>query len=139
MMMRGLAYVHPGWMVIAITLAAVALRAGLLLRRSRRLRTRRATDLRARHLRFAKPAVAMLLVGFIAGPISAFTLRGWGIFESFHGWVALACIGLFLATARVGRELEHGRSRAFEVHALLGLLAMLFASVAAVAGFSLLP
>ncbi len=81
----------------------------------------------------------MLLVGFVAGPISAFTLRGWGIFESFHGWVALVCIALFLATARFGRELERGRSRAFEIHALLGLLAVLFAAIAAVAGFSLLP
>jgi len=137
--MRWLAYVHPAWMLVGIALAAGALRAGLLLRRGRRLHLRRASDLRARHLRFAKPAVAMLLVGFVAGPISAFTLRGWEIFESFHAWVALACITLFLATARFGRELEHGRSRAFDAHALLGLVALLFAAIAAVAGFSLLP
>ena len=137
--MRWLAYAHPAWMVASIALAATALRAGLLLRRARRLKARRAPGLRERHLRFAKPAVALLLAGFIAGPISAFTLRGWGVFESFHGWLGLTCIALFAATARLGRSLERGRSRAFDAHALLGLLALLAAGVAAVAGFGLLP
>lgn len=126
-------------MVVSIALAATALRAGLLLRRSRRLRTRRAPDLRARHLRFAKPAIVLLLAGFVAGPISAISLRGWELFGSFHAWVGLVCIALFVAAAHYGRELEQGRSRAFDIHALLGLLAMLAAAVAAVAGFGLLP
>lgn len=137
--MRWFAYVHPAWMLVSIALASIALRAGLLLRRARRRRARRAHGLRERHLRFAKPAVALLLIGFIAGPISAFSLRGWGAFERFHGWLGIVCIALFIAAARVGWELEHGRSRAFDAHGLLGLLALLAAAVAAVAGFGLLP
>jgi hypothetical protein len=39
----------------------------------------------------------------------------------------------------MGRRLERGKSRAFDAHALLGLLAMLAALVAFVAGFVLLP
>lgn len=137
--MRWLAYAHPAWMVVGIAFAATALRAGLLLRRSRRLRTRRAPDFRARHLRYAKTAVALLLIGFIAGPISAFTLRGWGVFESFHSGLGLVCIALFIAAARLGRQLERHRSSAFDAHALLGLCAFLAAAIAAVAGFGLLP
>ena len=137
--MRWLAYVHPAWMVISIAIAAIALRAGLLLRRARRRRTRRPEGLREQHLRFARPAVALLLIGFVAGPISAVGLRGWGVLESFHGWLGLVCIALFVVAARLGWALERGRTRAFDAHGLLGLLALLAAAVAAVAGFGLLP
>ena len=47
--------------------------------------------------------------------------------------------GLFGAAALVGHRIEEGRSKAFDVHALLGLLAVLAAAVTAVAGFALLP
>jgi hypothetical protein len=53
--------------------------------------------------------------------------------------LALAVAALFCAAAALGRRLEQGRSRAFDLHALLGSLAVLLAALAAVAGFSLLP
>ena len=95
--------------------------------------------LRLKHLRIAKPAVVLLLVGFLGGPLSAVWLRGWDPFDSFHGWLGLLVAGLFGAAAVVGHRIEEGRSKAFDVHALLGVLAVLAAAVTAVAGFALLP
>ena len=126
-------------MLVSIGLAALTLRAGLALRRARLGRAPRDPGLRRRHLRLAKPAVAMILAGFVGGPLSALWLRGWDPFTSFHGVLGLAVASLFAAAALVGRRLERGRSRAFEAHARLGALAVLGAALAAVAGFVLLP
>ena len=126
-------------MVLALCLCALTLRAGLALRRSRLGLARRTPALRRRHLRIAKPAVALLLCGFVLGPLSALWLRDWTPFGSFHAWLGLLVAALFAATAVVGRRIETGRSRAFDAHAALGGLAVLAAAVAAVAGFVLLP
>jgi Protein of unknown function (DUF4079)/Eukaryotic cytochrome b561 len=126
-------------MLISIALALLTLRAGLALRRARLGRAPRDPGLRRRHLRLAKPAVVMILVGFVAGPVSAIWLRGWEPFRSFHGVLGLGVATLFAAAALLGRRLERGRSRAFEAHARLGALAVLGAAIAAVAGFVLLP
>jgi hypothetical protein len=126
-------------MVAGLLVCGIALRLGLVLRRSRRFRTRREPGVRAAHLRFAKPAVAMVLLGFCAGPISAVWLRNWEPLRSFHGWLGVVATALFVAAAIFGHRLEGGRSRAFDAHALAGLLAMLAALVAAVAGFELTP
>ena len=126
-------------MVVAVGLAALALRAGLQLRRSRRSRGRRSAQMRRAHLRLAKPAVVMVLVGFVFGPVSALVLRGWDPFRTFHGVLGLIVVSLFAAAAVVGHRVERGRSRAFDAHALLGGLAVLLAALAAVAGFVLLP
>ena len=125
-------------MAVSIGLAALTLRLGLTLRRSRVRRKPRARGLRERHLALAKPTVAMVLVGFAAGPISAVWLRGMEGLESFTGVLGLLCAGLFTATAVIGRRIERGQARAFAVHGLLGLLAVLAAALAAVAGFVLL-
>jgi hypothetical protein len=134
-----LAWVHPAWMLASILAAAAALRLGLRLRRARRAGARPDPDLRRRHLRVARPAVAALLVGFAAGPVSAVALRGFEPFATFHGAVGVAVALLFAAAGWLGRELARGRSRARDLHALLGGLGVLLAAVAAVAGFVLLP
>ena len=126
-------------MVTAIVACGVALRAGLALRRSRRFRQPRKRGLRATHLRFAKPAVVALLIGFLGGPISAVLLRNWEPIRTFHGGMGLVAAALFAAAAILGRGIERGTSRRFDAHALLGLLAMLAGVIAAVAGFVLLP
>lgn len=126
-------------MGVAIALCALALRAGLALRRARLGRGRRTSAGRRRHLRLAKPAVVLVCVGFVGGPLSAVWLRNWTPFGSFHAWLGLLAAGLFAAAALLGRRLETGRSRAFDLHALLGALGVLAAAVAAVAGFVLLP
>jgi len=126
-------------MSAALALAALTLRAGLRLRRARLGRSARDPLARRRHLRLAKPAVALALAGFVLGPISAVALRGWQAFASFHGLLGLAVAALFLAAAVLGRRLDRGRTRAVEAHAWLGALAVLGAALAAVAGFVLLP
>lgn len=126
-------------MLVAIVACAIALRLGMQLRRGRRFRRPSPKGLRERHMRFAKPAVVAVVVGFIAGPISAVWLRDWGPLETFHAWIGILAALLFAAAAILGHRIEEHRSRAFDAHALLGLLAMLAAVVAAVAGFVLLP
>ena len=126
-------------MVTALLLAGLALRAGLAIRRARALGGRRPPELRPRHLRVAKPAVALVFVGFVGGPLSMALFRGQTPFETLHAWLGLAAATLFVATAVVGRSIETGVSRHFDVHAWLGLAAMLLGAVAAVAGFVILP
>ncbi len=134
-----LAFLHPVWMLTSIALCALALRAGLQLRRARRGRARRRAETRRRHLRLAKPAVALIWIGFLAGPLSSAWLRDWTPFGTFHAWLGLVAALLFGSAAWIGRGLERGRSRAVELHGWLGGLAVLLAAVAAVAGFVLLP
>lgn len=90
-------------------------------------------------MRVAKPAVVAILIGLLAGPVSAVWLRDWEPIRTFHGVAGILAAALFFATAVLGKRLETGRTRAFDAHALLGLLAMLAAVVAGVAGFVLLP
>lgn len=126
-------------MVGALAAAGVALRAGLVLRRTRRLRQRRPASLLATHLRFAKPAVLLLLLGFAAGPVSAVWLRDWDAFATLHGWLGLAAAVLFATAAVLGRRLQQGHRGGVDAHGVAGLLAVLLGAVAAVAGFVLLP
>ena len=126
-------------MLASIALAVVTLRLGLALRRARRSRLRRSGAAVMRHVRIARPTVAMLLAGFAAGPISAVWLRGWDAFSTAHAWVALLAITLFSATAVLGHRLHRGLGRPVEAHALLGLLAVLAAAAALGTGFVLLP
>ncbi|MBT38719.1 MAG: DUF4079 family protein [bacterium] len=126
-------------MTVGLSLAALAFRAGVGLRRTRLGRLQQTPEMRAGHLRFAKPAVLMLLVGFIGGPISWVWLRGGEPLGTFHGFVGLVVAALFAAAAVVGHRIEKRRTRAYDVHAVLGGLAILFAALATVAGFVLLP
>jgi hypothetical protein len=136
---RWLAYVHPTWMAASILLAALALRSGLALRRSRQGRGRRTSEMRRRHLRFAKPAVVLVLLGFVAGPASSVWLRAWDLLGTFHGVLGLVVVGLFAAGALLGHRIEKHHAKVFDAHALIGALAVLLAALTAVAGFVLLP
>jgi len=126
-------------MVASILLCGVAFRAGLALRRTRVRRKRRTRELLRAHLRVAKPAVILVAIGFAAGPVSALWLRDWTPMSTFHSWLGLVAFGLFVCAGVLGRRLERGRGRPVEAHAVSGGLAILFAAVAAVAGFVLLP
>jgi hypothetical protein len=126
-------------MIVTVLCCAIALRAGVALRRTRRFRKRRPPGLRETHLRFAKPAVVAVLIGFLGGPVSAVLLRNWEPIQTFHGVMGIVAAALFAAAAVLGLRLERGRARSFDAHALLGLLAMLAAVIASVAGFVLLP
>jgi hypothetical protein len=137
-----LAYAHPLFMLAALALVLLALRAGIALRSARRLGVRRDGRTYRRHLRFAKLAVLMLPLGFAAGVLSAVGLRGWGALGSAHGWISIGTLALFLATARLGRALEQRAGPARvppDRHALLGVLAALCAAASLFSGFVLLP
>lgn len=129
-------------MLFSLALAGLALRAGL---RMRRLRTRGAKPERAllaAHLRVARPAVPLLLAGFLGGPLSALFLRDWTPFGTFHAWLGLVAAVLFAGAGWLGLRMQRGRlrrDRGANLHGLLGALAMLFGSVAAAAGMVLLP
>ncbi len=125
-------------MLVGLGLAGLALRRGLRLRASRRRRERRPPDLRRGHLRMAKPAVALVAVGFAGGPLSMVWLRGEPAFGTAHALFGTAALALFLATAGLGRRIERHRSRALDAHGWLGLAAFLLAALAAVAGFAIL-
>ncbi len=133
-------------MLVSLTLSLVALRTGLRLRRARLRRTPAPRGTRATHIRVAKVAVAMLMLGFVAGPLSSYFLRGWTPFETFHGLAGGIAAVLFAATALRGRALELGPARggtndpaARDAHALLALAAVGFGGMAAFAGFVLAP
>lgn len=120
-------------------LLGVALRSGLALRRGRLRRSEGRGRARARHLRFAKPAVGVLLVGAVAGPFSWVWFRGGEAFETFHGFVGATAALLLIVTALLGRRLEAGRSRAVDAHALAAALAVGLVALAAAAGMAILP
>lgn len=135
-----LAWAHPVWMVLSLALTAAALRAGLRLRSARLRRVRRGAEAVPRHVRRAKPAVAMLGLGFVAGPLSAVFLRGWEPFGTAHAWLGTLAVALFAATAALGLRLERRGTRpAVEAHAWLALGACLAAAAALGTGFVLLP
>jgi hypothetical protein len=134
-----LAYLHPLWMLGSLALAAATLRAGLALRRARRLGQRRSAEHYRRHLRLAKPTLLCVTLGFAGGIASSVGLRGWDALATAHGAIAVAALALFLATGTLGWRLEHGRSRAPEWHARLAALALLLAAAALGTGLVLLP
>ena len=134
-----LAYLHPLWMLASLALACVTLRAGLRLRRARRLgRPRSAADYQ-RHLRLAKPTLLCVVLGFAAGIASSVWLRGWNALGTSHGLVAVAALACFLGTGWLGWRMERGRSRAVEWHARLAALSLGLAAAALGTGFVLLP
>lgn len=126
-------------MSIALLLILVALRAGLSLRRVRRGGSARNPRARVRHLRFAKPGVLLVAVGFLGGPASMIWLRDRQPFDTAHALFGATALLLFSAAAWLGRNLERGRGNRRDAHALLGVLGVLVAALAAVAGFDLLP
>jgi len=133
-------------MVVSLSLALLALRTGLLLRRARLRRIPAPRGTRATHVRVAKVAVAMLMLGFLAGPLSTLLLRGWTPFATFHGFAGATAGILFAVTARKGRALERGPARGGandphnrDVHAILALASVGCGAMAAFAGFVLLP
>jgi len=90
-------------------------------------------------LRLAKPAVVVVLVGFVGGPLSMFFLRDRTPFTTLHALLGTLEASLFVAAAVLGHRIEEGTSRAADAHGMLGVAAFLAAAGAAIAGFVLLP
>ena len=126
-------------MLVAIALCLYVLRLGLALRRARLARRPPPRGARALHLRWAKRAVALVLVGAPLGPLTVAWLRDWTPMSSFHALLGGTAFVLFAGTFLQGRRLERGDQTARNVHALLGGAAVSLALAAAIAGFVLLP
>ena len=126
-------------MTLSLGVAWLALRSGLGLRRRRVRRLPGLVELRSRHLRYAKPAIVLIAIGALAGPLSSWLLRDWTPFQTFHAWAGVSALTAFSATAVLGRRLERGLATARPIHARLALLTVLAAGIAAVSGFVLLP
>lgn len=126
-------------MTLSLGLAWLTFRSGLRLRRKRQRAESGRRALRARHLRLAKPAVVLIFVGAVGGPLSSWWLRDWTPFRTFHAWAGLACLLAFAGAALAGRRLERGRVAVRPFHARVALLAVLLGALCAVSGFVLLP
>lgn len=126
-------------MLVALALAASALRSGLAVRGSRRRGLPRRPGDRRAHLRSAKPAVVLLLVGLPLGPASAVWLRGFEPLATLHAAAALLAAILFGAAGWLGRALEHGAAARRDAHAALALAATLAGAAALATGLVLLP
>jgi hypothetical protein len=133
------AYGHPAWMLVAVALCLYTLRLGLSLRRARLARRPPPRNARALHLRWAKPAVVLTLLGAFLGPLSVALLRDWTPMSSFHALLGGTAAVLFAGAFLQGRRLERGDQAARNAHALLAGAAVSLALAAAVAGFALLP
>jgi hypothetical protein len=125
-------------MLGSLALALMALRAGLAMRKRRLQRLRGKPDLIRRHLALAKPAVGLVIAGFLGGAVSSVMLRNWEPFGTFHGIAGAAAALLFALTAHQGMRAQRDRGVVGR-HGLLGLAAVLIAALTAVAGFVLLP
>jgi hypothetical protein len=126
-------------MLLALGLVFLALRRGIELRRQRQLGARGRGGLIEKHVALARPALILLFIGLVTGPLSAVFLRDWSPLRTLHGWLGVCAAIAFASTGWLGARLHDGRSRAVELHARLALAAILFAALAAVAGFVLLP
>jgi hypothetical protein len=134
-----LAFVHPAWMVASLVMAVAPPRLGLEIRRRRANGQAIGAPLRARHLRFGKWAIAMVAIGFVAGPVSMILFRERAAFDSFHGVLGLIVLGLFAWTGFSGRALSRGDPEARDIHRIAAAAAIGSAMLSAVAGFVLLP
>jgi hypothetical protein len=126
-------------MLASLLLAALTLRTGLAMRRARQLRRAPPKGTRQSHLRFARPAVAMLAIGFCLGLASGVWLRGFEPLRSFHGILGTLALVLFVAAERLGLRLRQGDTAVRELHARLALAAVMIGVMTALAGFVLLP
>jgi len=136
---RALAWLHPGWMLVSVVLVASTLRLGIRIRRLRLSGERVPASLYRGHLRLAKPAVALLLAGFLGGPLSSVLLRGWDPIETLHGVLGCVSALLFVFVAVQGRRLERGAGDARAAHGWASLVAVGLALVTALTGMVLLP
>jgi hypothetical protein len=134
-----LAYAHPAIASVGILLALLVLSWGLRIRDARLRRKPSPPNVANRHVRLAPITVGILLAAFALGPLSSVLIREWKLLHTFHGWAGLAAITSFTAAALLGRRLRRTPGPRRRLHGNLGLLAILFAAIAAITGIQLLP
>ncbi len=125
-------------MTLCLAVLFATLRIGLKSRKRRLAGAPPDLNLIRLHLKLAKPVVFFAIFGFVGGTLSSTLIRGWSLFDSSHGVLGLIVASLLGVTAFLGHRAERGEGDP-GVHGLLGVLSILGASLAAVAGFVLLP
>ena len=93
-------------MVVCLTVLFAVLRIGLKMRRRRLGGAPRDLKLIRLHLKLAKPAVLLTMLGFIGGGLSSSLIRNWSLFETFHSLLGLITLCLFALTAYFGLRAE---------------------------------
>ena len=134
-----MAYGHPIVMTGALCLVGLAFSRRLALRKRRLTGLPQGPGPRQAHLSVARWGVALVVLGSISGPLSAFFLRGWSPLGTLHGWLGLVAAMLFALTGWWGWRLEQGISSSFSAHGWSALLAVAVAALTAAAGMVLLP
>jgi hypothetical protein len=137
--LRALAFVHPAWMTTSLVMALATARLGLQIRRNRIAGRSNGRALRDRHLWFGKRTLAMIAIGFVAGPFSMALLRDRDPFESFHAILGIIVLGLFAWTGWSGRGLAAGKQDSRDIHRIAAASSIAAGLLSAVAGFILLP
>lgn len=125
-------------MLATIAAAGWVLRLGLRMRSARARGQKRPKEWWHRHVRLARATLLVGLVGFSLGPLTWVGLRGEQLLVSLHGKVGVATVAVAAVTWLVGRRLVVGRGQR-DLHAFLGIVAVLGALVALLTGLELLP
>lgn len=126
------AWAHPVLAVVSLVILFQAASLGL------RSRERRGAPLRPRHARLAPWALWTMGANVVIGLGSTWLWRddlelGGGA----HFWIGLATFAVLAAAAWISRRLPDERAK--RLHPLLGMLALLLASLQTFLGLQLLP
>jgi hypothetical protein len=132
-------FIHPALAVAGLVLGWLALRAGLTVRDARVKRAVAPAGARERHLRLARPAVALAAGSFPVGLATAVLARDMEAFRTVHGYLGAAATACFIGAALVGRALMSGGSTRRGPHVAMSLLGLLLGLVVALTGIELLP
>ena len=136
------AYIHPAFQIGTVSLGLIVLANGLRVRRSRRGGADPETVRIARlHMRLARLFIALFSAGYALGLGGMrFALDG-PLYQTAHSYFATLGLGLFWATAYLGRRLRKNLKNddVRQVHSYCGFLAVFIALFVSFLGMRLLP
>jgi hypothetical protein len=132
-------YVHPFIGTLALLLAFFVYRDGFAQRKQRLRRIPAPQGSRARHARLGPWSMALMILSAGTGLLTAVLVRNWKLLGSFHGWMGLGTVGIFVALWLLGRKLVEKGGPSANTHGVLGLLSLFAGGLTGVLGISLLP
>jgi hypothetical protein len=143
-MAEWLPLLHPVWQSVGIALGFMALRAGLALRRGRRLPKHAsiAGVQRERHARLGKCCLWIISSGYLLGIGELGLIRGEPVLRSAHFYFATLSLAVFCWGAMLGFAMLRGTASYAErrdLHGFLLPLALLMMIGVGLLGLRLLP
>ncbi len=136
------AYVHPAFQIVTLSLGLITMANGLRVRRSRKGRAGAETARIARlHMRLGRWSVALFTTGYALGLGGMRFAMEEPLYETAHSYFATLALGLFWATAYLGRRLRRNLKNVDvrQIHSYCGFLAVFLALFVSVLGMRLLP